>query len=588
MSKINRLVIVILLISMLLAACAPAATPAPTATTVPTVMPTAVPTVVPTATTVPTATATLEPAPDFNVLFTRLIAEIPADKSYGTVAASVLNAELADKAPFLLDVREVAEVEKAGYIKGAVNIPVRTLMANLDKLPALDQAIVVTCVSGHRGGFAMAALKMLGYTNVRNLAGGMNGWIAAKLAVETGKPADPKAGTMPKLTSQTLYKKLGEFFTQMPDSFYSTSPANLNTALADAAKAPVLLDVRTADEFAKNGYIEGAVNIAMDKVFSSLDKLPAKDKEVVVYCVSGHRGAIVAMGLRLLGWTKVTNLGGGLNAWKSAQLPVAGWVDWSAVWGDFLKNLPKDYYTISAADLNAALADAAKAPFLLDVRETVEIQKDGFIKGSVNIPTRDVLKNLDKLPALDKAIVLTCASGHRGAMLMAALRFLGYKDVRNLNGGVAAWKKASLPVVTGSQPEAAKAGTAAKVDKTRLEQLTAFFSAVPDGFYAISPANLNTALADAAKKPTVIDVRTAEEWKTDGFIKDSVNISLVDLFSSLDKLPKDKAAAIVVLCKAGHRGALAMMALRQIGYTNVTNLGGGLGAWVAAQLPVEK
>ena len=30
------------------------------------------------------------------------------------------------------------------------------------------------------------------------------------------------------------------------------------------------------------------------------------------------------------------------------------------------------------------------------------------------------------------------------------------------------------------------------------------------------------------------------------------------------------------------------MALRQIGYTNVTNLGGGLGAWVAAQLPVEK
>jgi rhodanese-related sulfurtransferase len=350
----------------------------------------------------------------------------------------------------------------------------------------------------------------------------------------------------------------------------------------------MLLDVRTADEYAKTGYIEGAVNIPLDKVFSSLDKLPAKDKEVVVYCVSGHRGSIVAMGLRLLGWTKVTNLGGGLNAWKSGQFAVAGWVDWNAVWGDFLKNLPKDFYSIAAADLNAALADATKAPFMLDVREASEIEKDGFIKGSVNIPVRNVLKNLDKLPALDKPVVVLCASGHRGAMVMAALRFLGYKDVKNLGGGYNAWKKANLAVVTGAKPDAAKAGTAPKVDKTRLEQLDAFFTALPDGFYSVTPANLNTELADAAKKPVIVDVRTADEIKTDGMIKDTLAIPVVDLWASLDKLPKDKAAAIVVTCKSGHRGALALMALRMNGYTNVRNLGGGISAWIAAQLPVVK
>ena len=588
MSKVNRLMIVILLFSMLLGACAPAATPAPTAVVVPTTAPTVVPTAVPAPTTVPTVAPTAEPAPDFAALFTQLIATIPADKGYGTVSASALNAELADKAPFLLDVREATELEKTGYIKGAVNIPVRTLIANLDKLPAQDQAIVIYCASGHRGGFAMAALKLLGYTNVRNLAGGMNGWIAAKLAAETGKPADAKAGTAPKLASQAMFTALSGLFTKMPDSFYSTSAANLNTALADAAAAPMMLDVRTADEFAKNGYIDGAVNIPMDQVFTSLDKLPAKDKAIVVYCVSGHRGSIVAMGLRLAGWTNVVNLGGGLNAWKAGQFPVAGWVDWTAVWTDFLKNMPAGYYSVAAADLNAALADTAKAPFLLDVREASELEKDGYIKGSVNIPTRDVLKNLDKLPALDKASVVTCASGHRGAMVMAALRFLGYKDVRNLAGGTGAWKKANLALVTGSMPEAPKAGTASKVDKTRLEQLIAFFAAIPDGFYAISAANLNSALADAAKKPVIIDVRTPAELTTDGYIKDAVNVPLLDLFTSLDKLPKDKTAAIVVMCKSGHRGALAMMALRQIGYTNVTNLGGGMGAWVAAQLPVVK
>jgi rhodanese-related sulfurtransferase len=181
-----------------------------------------------------------------------------------------------------------------------------------------------------------------------------------------------------------------------------------------------------------------------------------------------------------------------------------------------------------------------------------------------------------------------CASGHRGAMVMAALRFLGYKDVKNLGGGIGAWKKANLAVVIGAKPEEAKAGTAPKTDKTRFEQLDAFFTALPDGFYSVSAANLNTELADTAKKLVLVDVRTADELKTDGAIKDSLNLPIVDLFTQLDKLPKDKTAAIVVLCKSGHRGALAEMALRMNGWTNVRNLGGGLSAWVAAQLPVVK
>jgi len=80
---------------------------------------------------------------DFPVLLTDFWASVPADKGYGSVSATKLNEELADKAPFLLDVRETAEVEKDGYIEGAVNIPVRDLLNNLDKLPGLDEPIVV-------------------------------------------------------------------------------------------------------------------------------------------------------------------------------------------------------------------------------------------------------------------------------------------------------------------------------------------------------------------------------------------------------------------------------------------------------------
>jgi rhodanese-related sulfurtransferase len=63
---------------------------------------------------------------------------------------------------------------------------------------------------------------------------------------------------------------------------------------------------------------------------------------------------------------------------------------------------------------------------------------------------------------------------------------------------------------------------------------------------------------------------------------------LAALFEDLDRLPTDKAAPIVTYCMAGHRGAIAMMALRMNGYSNVRSIFGGLNSWVAAELPVVK
>ena len=594
--KLNTFVILFVVLSLILSACAaptqaPAVAPA-TATTAPTQAPTAT-AIPPTATTAPTATlaptattpptATPEPAPDIQALWQALVAELPADKGYGTVQPAKLNEELVEAPLFLLDVREAAEVEKDGYIQGAVNIPIRDVLKNLDKLPAQDQPMVIYCASGHRGGLAMAALKLLGYSKVRNLAGGLGAWKKAELPVETGKPAEaPAAGKAPEIKDQALYKLLDGFLSALPENFLTTKADKLNADLAE--KPPFLLDIRTAKEFEETGRIEGAVNIPLQELFASLDQLPAKDTTIVIYCVSGHRGSIALMGLQLLGYEKTVNLGGGLNAWKAAKFPVEGWVDWNAAWAEFLGGLPGDMYTISAADLNAALAD--KAPFLLDVREAAEVEKDGYIQGAVNIPIRDVLKNLDKLPAQDQPIVIYCASGHRGAFALGALRQLGYSDVRNLGGGLGAWKKAELAVATG-KPSDPTAGKAPSVDETRFKALDAFLSGLPEGFGTIKAADLNAALGEA-EKPFVLDVRTAEELAKDGYIEGSVNIPIVELFTRLGELPKDKAAAIVVLCKSGHRGALASMALQMNGYTNIKNLGGGLGAWIAAELPVVK
>lgn len=83
----------------------------------------------------------------------------------------------------------------------------------------------------------------------------------------------------------------------------------------------VLIDVREPEELKADGYIEGAINIPMNIVPSSLNQIP-KDKQVVVYCRSGRRSAVSANQLSQLGYTNVKSMSGGINAWKGAGLPV--------------------------------------------------------------------------------------------------------------------------------------------------------------------------------------------------------------------------------------------------------------------------
>ncbi|RJP47197.1 MAG: hypothetical protein C4583_17435 [Anaerolineaceae bacterium] len=565
--KFSMLFGLLVIFSMILSACgAPAAEP---------VVETEAPVVV-------TEASVVETGPDAQALFTELTASLTPDNGFGSVSAAKLSEELVEKPPFLLDVREASELEADGYIEGAVNIPVREVLNNLDKLPTLDEPIVVYCASGHRGAMVMSALKLLGYTDVRNLGGGTGAWKKASLPLVTGVPEAPAVlNSAAIVEDQALFEMLNGFLTGLPEGFYSVKSDKLAEELVDAA--PVIIDVRTTADWDKDGYIEGAINIPFNDFFTSLDQLPAKDANIVVYCASGHRGAIIMMAMRLMGYENVRNLAGGLGAWKTANMPVVGWVNWPTVWGEYLTAIPEGYYTIKAPDLNTALAESA--PFLLDVREASEIEADGYIAGAVNIPVREVLANLDKLPALDQPIVVYCASGHRGAMVMAALQFMGYTDVKNLGGGIGAWKKAELALETGA-PSAPVAGTAPEVDATRLANLNKFLSELPDGFYTVRAADLNVELT-GTPVPFILDVRTADEYAT-GYIEGAINIDIHDVPANLASLPADKAAPIVVLCASGHRGALVMMYLRMIGYTNVRNLGGGMGAWTSAELPVVK
>ena len=70
-----------------------------------------------------------------------------------------------------------------------------------------------------------------------------------------------------------------------------------------------LLDVREEYEY-QDGHIKGAVNLPLREILEKKDTLP-KDKDIYVYCRSGHRSADAVNFLKSLGFEKVHNIEGG-------------------------------------------------------------------------------------------------------------------------------------------------------------------------------------------------------------------------------------------------------------------------------------
>jgi rhodanese-related sulfurtransferase len=85
----------------------------------------------------------------------------------------------------------------------------------------------------------------------------------------------------------------------------------------------VLLDVRSQAEF-DGGHIIDARHVPQEQVAAqAADALKRfKDKVVITCCESGMRSQAAARVLQSQGFTKVVNLRGGLQAWRTENLPL--------------------------------------------------------------------------------------------------------------------------------------------------------------------------------------------------------------------------------------------------------------------------
>ncbi len=84
----------------------------------------------------------------------------------------------------------------------------------------------------------------------------------------------------------------------------------------------IVLDLRSKAAY-DAGHIGDARNVPASELEAQADSLKKwRDKSVITYCDSGISGASTARALTKLGFTKVFNLQGGLNAWVKENMPL--------------------------------------------------------------------------------------------------------------------------------------------------------------------------------------------------------------------------------------------------------------------------
>jgi rhodanese-related sulfurtransferase len=83
---------------------------------------------------------------------------------------------------------------------------------------------------------------------------------------------------------------------------------------------------------------------------------------------------------------------------------------------------------------------------IIDVRDVSEFST-GHLMGARNIPVAKFEERAaDLVKMKDKPVIVCCETGIRSGKAVKALKKLGFERVFGLDGGMAAWVKAGLPV----------------------------------------------------------------------------------------------------------------------------------------------
>ncbi|MGH7302808.1 MAG: rhodanese-like domain-containing protein [Candidatus Rokuibacteriota bacterium] len=319
---------------------------------------------------------------------------------------------------------------------GELALRITDIARDVDK----DTTIIVNCAGRTRSIIGARVLQRMGIPRVYGLKNGTAGWVLAGHKLETG--ADrvqlPEPSAAGVAAAEAYAAKLAA-----EDGVRDLDIPALKSVMARRDQATLyLIDVRTAEEYAA-GHIPGFRWFPGGQAVQRSDDVAVvKNAQVVFACDKKARATLIASWYRQMGYREVFAVDGGTTAWVASG-------------GALERGLPEEtpvgyeearakVKTISVRELQAS------PPAAVIFVDTSQDFARGHVPGARWVP-RGWLELWigDVVPAKPASIVVTCADGRGSALAGVTLQDLGYPNVSVLDGGMAAWQKAGLPVEKG-------------------------------------------------------------------------------------------------------------------------------------------
>lgn len=485
-----------------------------------------------------------------------------------TITTAELKAMLDQQQSFaFIDVREHGEYN-AAHIAGASSVPRRQLEYRMARLvPHLGATVVVCDDTGARALLAARTLERIGYRDLRVLGGGVNRWAADGLPTEWGINVPSKD------------------FGEMVEVRYlvPTIEADELERRRLAGEPLLILDTRTPEEYQRFCIPDGRSVPGGELALRVTDIARTRpEATIVVNCAGRTRSIIGARVLQRMGLSNIVSLKNGTSGWVLAGLEL----EQGAARLDLPEPSPEGRATaqtfarrvasedgvgaLTVAALDDIMASAAGRPvYLIDVRTEREFS-EGHIPGFWWFPGGQAVQRCDDVVAVRDATIVFCSGDSIRSFITASwYRQLGFANVHALDGGVSAWQAAGRPVEQGMAEQAP------------------FGLAEAAAVIAVLDAAALDAERQGGAGPVVLFLDPSNEFAR-GHVPGGHWAPRGSLELQIRQVAPDHATPLVTTDSDGRGALLGALTLKDLGYTNVRALAGGMTAWRAAGLAEER
>jgi rhodanese-related sulfurtransferase len=363
------------------------------------------------------------------------------------------------------------------------------------------------------------------------------------------------------------------------DIMQHIDPKTLYSWISDGQELAVI-DAREDGEFGAD-HLFWAVPFGMaHRETRAHTLLPRKSVRICVTDDGGRLAPSLATWLGTNGYTDVSVLQGGTQAWKDAGFVIfSGMNVPSKAFGEWVEH----HYGTESVDPPELKQwiDSGRKMIVLDSRTQEEFTRMSIPTG-IPMPGAELVYRIgDLAPDPDTLVVVNCAGRTRSIMGAESLRRAGIPNkVVALRNGTMGWELAGLKCEHG-RPERFVPGTP-RTAALALQRAKAF--AEESGAREISPERLAVFEADTTRTLYVLDVRDPSEYRA-GHRKGSYSAPGGQLVQGTDNWVGVRGARIVVIDDTGVRARMAAGWLRQMGHKDVFIADNALGSETGSGLP---